>query len=203
MPEAFRQRHALVRVDDDPLEADGIAQRHENRGELHRRAVRVRDDPLVCLQVVWVHLADHERHSRIHAPGVGVVDDRGTPGDRQRGEHFGCGSARREERDVDAIEGAIRCLEHLMPDATDGERRTGRPLGGEETQLPYRELPFEQDLDHRPTDDPGGPDDGDGERLAGHPGHGSTASFNGTGHRPSIAARPRAPGGAPCSRRPR
>ena len=75
---------ALVRVHDDPLDPDRIADRHQHRDELHRRAVRVGDDALVERRIVGVDLADHERHAWLHPPGARVVDHRRAVGDRGR-----------------------------------------------------------------------------------------------------------------------
>ncbi len=66
---AARAGYRLVRVDDHALEADAVAQRHQDRDELHRRAVRVGDDPGVALEVAGVHLADDEGDRRVHPPG--------------------------------------------------------------------------------------------------------------------------------------
>ena len=49
-------RHGLVGVDHDPLQADRVAQGHQDRRELHRRAVGVGDDARVALEVVRVDL---------------------------------------------------------------------------------------------------------------------------------------------------
>jgi hypothetical protein len=69
-----RPRDRLVRVDDDPLDADAVPQRHQDRNELHGGAVGVGDDPLVTLEVVRVHLRDDERHRLVHPPRTRVVD---------------------------------------------------------------------------------------------------------------------------------
>ncbi len=43
----------------------------------------------------------------------------------------------------------------------------GRSAGGEQAQLTDREFPLVEDLDHRPSDDAGGANDGDGEGMYG------------------------------------
>ena len=95
----------LVGIDDHPLEAHAVAQRHQQRDELHRRAVRVGDDPVMLRGVARVDLADHERHAELHAPGVRVVDhDRATlcGFGRELARDVGAG---REQGDIDALEG--------------------------------------------------------------------------------------------------
>ena len=52
-------------------------------------------------------------------------------------------------------------------------RPAGRARRREQAQLPDREPALVEHLDHRPADDAGGPDDGDGEGFRAHYGHGS------------------------------
>ena len=85
--------------------------------------------------------------------------------------------AGREQGDVDPVERVRDGLDDIVGAAGDRHGRTGRATGGHQAQLADREAPFAQDLDHRPTDDAGGADDGDGERSGGHAGQGSTTIF--------------------------
>ena len=163
----------LVGVDDDALEADGVAEGHERRHELHRAAVRVGDDPLVGLEVVRVDLADDERDARLHPPGARVVDDGAAAGGRLRRQLARDRAAGREEGDVDALEGLGRRLLHLDLAAVEREGRPGRACRGEEADLPDREAALDEDRGHRAADDAGGADDGDGEGTGGVSGHGS------------------------------
>ena len=163
--------HGLVGVDDHALDADAVAQRHEHRHELHRRAVRVGDDALVGLEVVRVDLAHDERDGGIHAPRGRVVDD-----DRAARGGLGCEVARdvgagAEQRDVDPVECLADGLLDLDRLAAHVDGPAGRPAGGEEPQLGDRKAALAEHLHHRPTDDAGGADDGNREgcRLA-HPG---------------------------------
>ena len=110
-------RDGLVGVDDDPFEPDRVAQRHQDRCELHRRAVRVGDDPGMALEIVRVDLRDDERDGRVHPPGGRVVDDRRAMGDRSRREVPRDVGPRGEQRDVDAVE----CVRDGL---TDVERAT-------------------------------------------------------------------------------
>ena len=186
--------HRLVGVDDDPLQSDGVAERHEHRHELHRRAVRVGDDARVALHVVGIDLADDERDGRVHSPGRAVVDDRRAAGDGERGELARGVAAGREEGDVDAVEGLPGREFDLAGRAVDRDRLAGGPLRGEQAQVADGELPFEKDLDHRPPDDAGGADDRDGEVLACHVGHGSAVTVAGRAPREYISGAVRDPG---------
>ena len=119
-------RDGLVRVDDDALEAGAIPQRHQERDELHRAAVRVGHDPFVGREVVRVDLADDERDPGLHPPRAGVVDHRAAVRDGLRSELARDARAGREERDVDAIERLGRRLHHRDGTARDGDRHPGR-----------------------------------------------------------------------------
>ena len=69
-----RSGDGLVGVHHDALDTNRVAESLQNGHELHRRAVRVGDDPLVPLAVFRVHLADDERNVGLHPPPVRVVD---------------------------------------------------------------------------------------------------------------------------------
>ena len=169
-------RHGLVGIHDDPLQAHAVAQRHQDRCELHRGAVRVGDDPLVAFQVVRIDLGHDERDVRLHPPGGRVVDDRGAASRCGRCQIARDVRAGTEQGDIDAIEGLGDRFGDLDRLATDRHAPSGRSAGREQPQLPHREVAFTEDLDHRPTDDAGGADDRDGEWFAVHPGHGSARS---------------------------
>ena len=166
-----RAGHRLVRVDDDPLDPDRVAEGHQHGGELHRRAVGVGDDPLVAFEVVRVHLAHDERHVRVHSPRGRVVDHGRASSGRLRRECLRRVRAGAEQRDVDALERVRRRLPDLDRAPVRRDRSTGRPAGRQQPQLPDREGTLAEHADHRPTDDAGGADDGNGQggRL-GHPG---------------------------------
>ena len=86
-----------------------------------------------------------------------------------------------KQRDVDAVERVRDGLADLERAPIDRDGPAGRPPGGEQAQLIDRELPLVEDLDHRPSDGAGGADDGDGEGLTVHQGHGSARSVARTG----------------------
>ena len=125
------------------------------------------------LAVVGVDLADDERNVRLHAPGIRVVDDRGSTGGRGRGQLARNVGAGGEERDVDTLESLGRRLADGQGPSVGAHRRPGRATGGEQPQFADRKVAFGEDLDHRSTDDAGGADDRDGQR-AWFSGHGST-----------------------------
>ena len=107
-----------------------------------------------------------------------TVAPRATAAGRELGRDVGAG---REERDVDALERVGDRLADLERAAVDGHGPPGRSPGGEQPQLTDRELPFVEDLDHRPSDDAGGSDDGDGQGLTVHEGLGSARTVARTG----------------------
>ena len=111
-------------------------------------------------------------------------------GDRRRGELGRDVGAGGEERDVDAFEGIRDGLGDLERPTLDRDRPSGRAARGEQAQLTDRELPFVEDLDHRPSHDAGGSDDGNGEGSKVHGGRGSAHPVAGSGTAGSIAAGP-------------
>ncbi len=80
-------------------------QRHDH---LHRRAVRVGDDPVVALDRVGVDLGDDQGHVLVHAPVAGVVDDDRAGVDQLRRPLGADRAARRGEDDVEALDRAPR-----------------------------------------------------------------------------------------------
>jgi len=154
-------RDRLVCVDDHPDEPDAVTEGHEDRGELHRRAVRVRDDPLVRLEVSRIHLADDERHAGVHPPGARVVDDGRTVGDGLGSQGPGDVGASTEEGNVDPRERIGRRLHDAQAPAVDEHLVTGRTTGRHETERARWVAALLEDLDHRPSDHACGTDDGD------------------------------------------
>ena len=125
---------------------------------------------------------------RLEVVGVDLADTTsGTPGSMRHADELSITVAPRaaawgarsremsaagaEQRDVDAVERVAVGL----PDLDRSGRSTcdgpaGRPPRGEQPQLPDREAALAEHLDHRPTDDAGGADDGNGEGVRlGHP----------------------------------
>ena len=123
-----------------------------DRPQRHQRgdggAVRVGDDALVIPDAAGVDLGDHQRDVRVHAEGRGIVDHNGACLDRNRRELAGNAAAGREQRDVDALEGALgEFLDHdLFAAERDGlaggagagqrlelaDRKTAAVHGGDE-----------------------------------------------------------------------
>ena len=64
--------------------------------------------PSWSASVLVVHADHDERHARLHAPLRGVVDDDGAARGGLWREDLRGSAARREERDVDALEGFRR-----------------------------------------------------------------------------------------------
>ena len=137
--------------------------------------------PRVAFEVVGIDLRHDERDRPVHPPGGRVVDHGRAAGDRGRGQLARDVGAGREEGDVDAVERLGDGLADLERAAIDGDGPPGRSAGGEQAQLTDRELPFVEDLDHRPSDDAGGSDDRDGQGLMVHEGDGSARSVARTG----------------------
>ena len=81
--------------------------------QLHRRAVRVGDDPLVGVDRVVVDLGDHQRDVLVHAPVAGVVDHDRAGVDQLRRPLGADLAARGGEGDVDALDRVLVQLRHL------------------------------------------------------------------------------------------
>ena len=148
----------LVGIDDHAPEANRVAKRGEHRRELHRRAVRVGDDAVMLGQVFWVDLADNEGHPVIHAPRRRVVDDHRAAPDRYRGHRPRLIRTSREQRDVDAVEGFGGRLGDRERSAADGQVRACRPRRRQRSDLAGWKAALEEDLEHRPADQPRGAD---------------------------------------------
>jgi hypothetical protein len=112
-----RATHRLVGIDDDPLQADSVAQRHQQRHQLHGRTVGIGDDAVVQRSIVRVDLGDDERDGGIHAPLARVIDDDGAAGGSFWREDLGSVGAGREQRNVNAVEGVRPRLAHGHPAA--------------------------------------------------------------------------------------
>ena len=112
-----RRRCRLIGRDDHPPDAVLPVDRPQRHQCGDRRAVRLGDDALVVADAAAVDLGDHQRHVRVHAEGGGIVDDDGAGLDRDRRVLLGNAAAGREQRDVDAVEGAVgEFLDHdLLP----------------------------------------------------------------------------------------
>ena len=95
---------SLVGGDDEALDAGGVVERLQRDDHLHRRAVRVGDDPVVSVERPGIDLADDERNVVLHAPARGVVDhDRPRRGEAWRPLPRG-GASGGEQGDVEALD---------------------------------------------------------------------------------------------------
>ena len=127
-----------------------------------------RMDPDVPLEVVRVHLRDHEWDIGVHPPRRRVVDHgRATLGGQGR-QGFRGVAAGAEQRDIDAFEGIGGRFSHNVLRSIDIDGPAGRARGCQQAQFPDRESALAEHPDHRAADDAGGADDRDGERFRVH-----------------------------------
>ena len=119
----------------------------------HGGAVGVGDDTqLRLVDILRVDLGDDQRHTRIHAPGRGVVDDGGSgPGDL-RGPLLRGATTGGEQGHVDAAE--IRCGDVLHYDLAiaPGQGLARGTLGGEVADLVDGIVPLRQQCAHHAAD---------------------------------------------------
>jgi hypothetical protein len=125
-----------------------------------RGAVGNGEDALVLADAVGVDLGDHQRHVRIHPEGGGVVDDHGAGLHRERREFAGNAAAGREQRDIDALEGALVKLfdDHLLAAKIDG--LAGRACARQRLELTNRKGTSVHGGDEFGADGAGHADDG-------------------------------------------
>ena len=132
-------RDGLVGRDHQPLDPGLVLERLERDDHLHRRAVRVGDDPPVALGGVGIHLGDDERHVVVHPEVAGVVDDHGARLDEARRP---LGADRPAGRGEDQVEALDRVLAQPAADelgAVPLDLAAGGALGGEGDDLRRRE----------------------------------------------------------------
>src|SRR5207247_1225533 len=100
-------------------------------------------------------------HGRVHAKGVGLVDDDPARPDDHGRVFLRLGGARRADRDLHALEGSG--LDPLDADrlAAERHRLADGALGREGAQLPHRELPLFEDPERGRSRGAGGADDRD------------------------------------------
>jgi hypothetical protein len=112
---------------------------------------------------VRVDLGDDQRHVRIHAERVRLVDHGRAGLDDHRRVLFRLGGAGRAERDLDALE--RRGLDPLDRDrlAAEGHGLADRALRGERAQLAHRELSLLEDPERGLPRRAGGSDHRDAE----------------------------------------
>ena len=106
-------------------------ERHHRRD---RRAIGIGDDAFVVGNAAGVDLGHHQRHVRVHAEGGAVVHHHGAGLHRQRRIMFGNAAARREQRDIHALERIVG--QFLDDEVLAAERRglAGRARAGQKLQ---------------------------------------------------------------------
>jgi len=104
-------------------------------------------------------LRHDQRHVFLHAPRRAVVDHQGAGLRRHWAVHQGDVAARREQRDVDALECRLAELLDLQRTAVVWHGQTLRPLGREGDDAFARKLPLREDAQHLVSDHPGRADD--------------------------------------------
>ena len=135
----------LVGRDHEALDPRLVVEWLQGDDHLHRRAVRVGDDPAVPLDRVGVDLGDDQRHVVVHAEMAGVVDDDGARLDQLRRPLGADRSARRGEDDVEALDRVLAERTALERRAVPIDLPAGRALGGEGNQLADREAALGKD----------------------------------------------------------
>ena len=142
-----RPRHGLVAGGDHARESAGVVERLERHDGDNGRAVGTGHDTLVTAEGVGIDLWHHEGDRGVHPEGAGLVDHDRARLDRVRRVLPGLGRARREECDVDALEGLGSYLLHSNRLALEGDALAHRPLGGEGAELLHGKLALVENLE--------------------------------------------------------
>src|SRR5438270_3987870 len=69
-----RARDGLIGVDNDALDRIDLVDGPQRDHHLRRRAIWAGDDPPMGARRLRIDLGDYQRHGRVHAPGIGLVD---------------------------------------------------------------------------------------------------------------------------------
>ena len=128
--------------------AQGVDRRHGDDGG----AVRVRDDAVVLLHVLGVHLRHDQRHVGIETEGGGVIDEHGAGLHDRGGKALGNVVLGRAEHDVEALEGVVLRLFHDDVLPLEGDDLARRARAREQMQFLDGELALREDLHHFLTD---------------------------------------------------
>ena len=142
-----RARGRLIRGGDDAAQRGDVAhrvQRHRDRG---RGAVRDRDDALVPVEVVAVHLRDHDRDVRLHAVGGAVVDHHAAVRDDHRAPAQRCLGGGGAEDDVRAGQRLFARLLHGDRLVAVAQLPAGRARRGQQAQLRQRQPALGRDAE--------------------------------------------------------
>src|SRR5438552_10360758 len=165
-----RARHPLIRRDDDAPEARLHSERREHDRERDRRGARAGDDPALApvVELRDVHLRDDERHLAVQAEAAAHVDHGGA---RRRGAGrvlAGDARPRREERQLDAVEGLLGQERDLPRAPRYFDLGACGSMRAEQTDRAYGQLSLREQLEDLAADEALRTDDGDGE-LRPHP----------------------------------
>ena len=147
-------------------EASGVVKRLQHRHRRHGRAVRVSDDPFN--QVVLlprVHFRDDQRHLRVFTPGGGIIHHHSARCGKDRGVLLGRGPTRREQRDVNTLQGLLCHLRQVLHHNVFPTERKGRASGPCRSKKPniiQREITLFKNRTHHAANLARGTDNGDG-----------------------------------------
>lgn len=160
-----------------PCAAGGLVGRRDEAAELLRavqrgdrhqhddgRAVGVRDDALVRVDILGVHLGNHQRNVGLHAEGARVVDHQRARVDDALAELARDRRPGAEERQVDAAEGLVTQFLDGQLGALERHPLADRPGGGQELERLHGEAARFEDTEHLDAHRTGGASDCDGER---------------------------------------
>ena len=156
-----RAGYGLVRRGDDALDGPEATERVQRHHQRNGGAVRLRDDPLVALDLGGVDFGHDQRDGGIEPERRAIVDDDGAGFDGGGAPHLrGCGAGG-EEGDIDAVErggGRLHHFDHLTAHAEFGPRRARR---GEQAQIADPRAPTAQYLEELGADRAGRADKSD------------------------------------------
>ena len=145
-----RAGRRLIGGRDQALQALRLMERRDSLKHDRRRAVRIRDDSLVPVEVFGVHLRHHQRNLGILTKRAGVVDHLRARLDAGVLELKRDVRLAGEEDDVQPVKAVLVRLQHMIRLAQDLLVALAR---GKHLNLSlHRELAFLQDLDHLGAD---------------------------------------------------
>ena len=141
-----RTRHRLIRRNYNTLDLEQIMQRLQGHYHLCSGTVRVRDNATTrLLQRFSIHFRHNQRNARLHTEMGRIIDHDTTRCRSLRRIHGRNLTARREERNIPALEVKrlkILNLENLL--VSKGNFFPDRARRRERHNLVHREIPFRQ-----------------------------------------------------------
>ncbi len=149
----------LVGADDYPLDRIDLVQGPDRHDADDGRAVRVRDDAFVLLDLLRVDLGDHQRRRGVHAKRRGIVHDHRARLGRRRSELLAARAAGAEQRDIDACEAVLRQHLNRIFLALEGDFLTLGAAAGKHLERIEREVALFEDTEEFLTDGAGHPCD--------------------------------------------